>query len=143
MFYGSFNHSLDEKNRCRIPARLRKQLGEGTPVIVKGQDRCLYIYSERHIKDMEEQLKNANAQQHQLKALRLFLASMYNIEEDKQKRFTLNNTLKEYANIEKEIVFVGVNGRIELWNKEAWDSYSNVDVMSESEMFETLAEYGI
>lgn len=143
MFYGSFYHSLDEKNRCRIPARLRKQLGDGTPVIVKGQDRCLYIYSERHIKDMEEQLKNANAQQHQLKALRLFLASMYNIEEDKQKRFTLNNALKEYANIGKEIVFVGVNGRIELWNKEAWDNYSNVDVMSESEMFETLAEYGI
>ena len=143
MFYGSFNHSLDNKNRCRIPARLRSQLGDGAPVIVKGQDRCLYIYSASHIESLAEQLKIGNAQQHHIKALRLFLASMYNIEEDNQKRFTLNNSLKEYANINKEIVFLGVNGRIEMWSKEAWEEYNNVDENTESTMFETLAEYGL
>lgn len=143
MFYGSFYHSLDAKNRCRIPARLREQLGNGTHVIVKGQDRCLYIYSASQINGLAEQLKNANAQQKQIKALRLFLASMYNIEEDGQKRFTLNNSLKEYANIEKDVVFVGVNGRIEVWNKDAWEEYQNVDDNAAANMFETLSEYGL
>lgn len=44
MFMGTFNNSIDAKNRMIVPSKHRDQLG-GRCVLTKGMDKCLYIYS--------------------------------------------------------------------------------------------------
>lgn len=141
MLFGSYEHSLDQKNRLRIPARLKQELGSDA-VIVKGRDGCLYIYPSETKTRLAEKLNEVNLTPKELKGLRLFLASMYPIDEDNQGRFTLNSSLKQYANINKDLLFVGLNNRIEVWAKEMWETTQANDV-DMSELLEDLSQFGI
>ena len=58
------------------------------------------------------------------KALRLFMSSCHEVEEDNQGRLLLPMALKEYAHIVKDIVLIGVGNRVEIWAKEEWEKYS-------------------
>ena len=59
------------------------------------------------------------------KSVRAILSSTFDVEEDTQGRFVIPATLKEFAGIEKSVVSVGVGNRIEIWDSEKWNSYSN------------------
>ena len=45
MLLGEFNHSIDEKGRLIIPAKLRDDLGDSF-VICNGLEGCLFVYSQ-------------------------------------------------------------------------------------------------
>ena len=44
MFFGQFQHNLDDKGRLMIPARFRELL-EGGAYITQGFDKCLMVPS--------------------------------------------------------------------------------------------------
>ena len=44
MLLGEHEHSLDDKNRLTLPAKLREQLGDSV-VVTRGMDGCLYAYA--------------------------------------------------------------------------------------------------
>ena len=142
MLIGEFRHQLDDKNRIRIPAKLRNQLGNDY-IVMKGTNGCLFIFSQEEIENTlnsklrELPLGDLKAQ----KSLRALFSSGYNIEEDSQGRFVLPNYLKEYAGIKKNVVSVGVGNRVELWDEEVWDNY-NGDVNIDDVIGE-LTRYGI
>ena len=57
-YVGKFNHQLDQKNRLRIPAKLKAELGQNF-AIVRGTSGCLFIYSEEQFANLyEEKSKN-------------------------------------------------------------------------------------
>ena len=126
MFLGEYYHQLDEKNRLRIPAKLRNGLGNNY-IIMKGSNSCLFVYSSSEMQAlMNEKLKSVPlsdvvAQ----KSIRMLFSSGFEVEEDNQGRFTLPQNLKEFAGIKKNIVSVGVGNRIELWAEENWKEYNN------------------
>ena len=66
------------------------------------------------------------------------LSSSYEVEEDKQGRFVIPANLKEFAKINKNIVFVGVGQRLELWSEENWNAYTS----SDSSLDQLLGELG-
>ncbi len=142
MLIGEYRHQLDDKNRLRIPAKLRNQLGSDY-VIMKGTNGCLFVFSQ---KEMEETL-NSKLRELPLgdlqaqKSVRALFSSGYTAEEDSQGRFVLPTYLKEFAHIKKNIVSVGVGNRVELWDEEAWDAY-NKDVNID-EVIGDLTKYGI
>ena len=44
MLLGEYDHTLDDKNRLTLPAKLREQLGDEV-VISRGLDGCLFVHS--------------------------------------------------------------------------------------------------
>lgn len=121
----NYAHQLDAKNRMRIPAKLREELGSGYSITV-GTGGCLYVYTAEQMEQVKATLTNINAfRDKQLKAARFILYNTWEAEEDKQGRILLPENLRKYAKIEKNIiVFKGPNC-IEIWSEEVWNEYFN------------------
>ena len=121
----NYSHQLDAKNRMRIPAKLREELGSNYSITV-GTGGCLYVYTEEQMQEVKATLKNLNSfREKQLKAARFVLYNTWRAEEDKQGRILLPENLRKYAKIEKNvIVFQGPNC-IEIWSEEVWNEYFN------------------
>lgn len=142
MLIGEFEHSLDAKGRLIMPAKLRESIGERF-VVTKGLDGCLFAFSLDEWANFEEKLKmlplsNKNSREFS----RFFLSGATECEIDKQGRFLIPNNLRDAANLEKEVVIIGVGTRIEIWNKNKWKSYSN-DNISVEEIAENMTMLGI
>lgn len=125
MFLGEYHHQLDEKNRIRIPAKLRAELGNNY-IIMKGSNNCLFVYSSEEMQRvMSEKLKSVPISDIKAqRSIRMLFSSGFQVEEDAQGRFILPQNLKEFANVKKNIVSIGVGDRIELWAEENWQNYS-------------------
>ncbi len=135
MFMGEYNHTIDAKGRLIVPSKLRELLGDDF-VITKGLDGCLFAYDNCGFHVFEEKLKslpltNKDARQF----VRFFLAGAASVEVDKQGRILIPSILREFAEITKDAVLVGVGSRIEIWSKERWLSATTFDDM------ETIAEH--
>lgn len=125
MFFltGEYSHQLDAKNRIRIPAKLKKELGDRY-CFTKGTNGCLFVFPEEVIKDKIaeiEEIKMSDADKQ--KGVRAFLKSVNFAEEDNQGRVILPSKLKEFANIQKDVVICGSGSHIEIWAKEVYDKY--------------------
>lgn len=142
MFIGEYRHSLDDKSRVIIPAKYREQLAAQC-VLTKGLDGCLFIYTQTEWTSFELKLKalpltNTNAR----KFVRFFLSGAVECTADKQGRILMPNHLKVYSGIEKDIVFIGMGNRIEVWSSEKWDAY-NDEAFDANLLAEQMEELGI
>ncbi len=119
----NYSHQLDAKNRMRIPAKLREELGENYSITI-GTGGCLYVYTEEQMAEVKKTLANVNAYRDKhLKAARYILYNTWQAEEDNQGRILLPENLRKYAKIQKNIlVFQGPNC-IEIWAEEVWNEY--------------------
>ncbi len=143
MFIGEYEHTVDVKGRIIMPSKLRENIGEKF-IITKGLDKCLFAYSKSEWANFEEKLKtlpltNKNARDF----VRFFLSGAVECEIDKQGRFLVPANLRTYANIDKEIVIIGVGTRLEIWNKESWNNYSSEENISADEIAENMTMLGI
>ncbi len=129
MFMSQYNHTVDPKGRLIIPAKFRDILGEEF-VVTKGMDGCLFAYANEDWRVFEEKLTslpitNRDAR----KFARFFLAGAAQVEVDKQGRILLPAHLREFGELEKDVVLVGVGSRIEIWNRDKWESEGTDDDM--------------
>ena len=143
MLIGEYEHSLDDKGRVIMPVKLRSDIGERF-IITKGLDGCLFIFSQLEWSNFERKLKelpltNKNARDF----VRFFLSGAIECELDKQGRFLIANNLREYANITKEVVIIGVGTRLEIWNKEKWKNYNSDENISPDDIAENMTMLGI
>ena len=143
MLIGEYEHSLDTKGRLILPAKIREDMGE-TFIITKGLDGCLFGFSQTEWANFEEKLKtlpltNKNARDF----VRFFLSGATECEMDKQGRFLIVANLREYANLEKEAVIIGVGTRIEIWNKDKWKAYNSEENLSADQIAENMANLGM
>lgn len=122
MLKGEYSHTIDAKGRVIIPAKMRDDLGEHF-VITKGMEHCLYAYPEKEWAAFEEKL-NALPTTTDKKARSFayfFQGSANDADLDKQGRVPISAVLRDYANLEKEVVFIGMGKRAEIWDKARWD----------------------
>lgn len=123
MFCSQFKHSLDDKNRFKVPASLRDELGTKT-YLIKSPDsdtKCIFMYSENGWNDLYKEFNQGNEHNSLMRRMaRKILSSVISGEVDKGGRLTLNAALKEYAGIKDEIYIVGNNNHIELWSPDEW-----------------------
>lgn len=143
MFLGEISHSLDSKGRIVIPSKFREELGPNF-IITKGFDKCLSVYPLSEWKVFEEKLKNLPvSSQDARKFTRFLFSGAVECEPDKQGRILLPQNLREYAGIKDEIVSIGLNNRIEIWNKQCWNEYNNEENYIDEELAEKMFEFGI
>ena len=141
MFMGEYNHSVDAKGRLIVPSKFREQLGNEF-VVTKGLDGCLFVYSQEEWKRIEESLREKPlTSKDARKFMRFFFAGAANCEVDKQGRILLPPVLREYADLQKDVVLVGVLSRVEIWDKDRWlENTYDEDEMDD--IAEHMAELG-
>lgn len=131
MFMGEYNHTIDPKGRVIIPAKFRDALGEQF-VVTQGLDGCLFVYDDIEWKAFEEKLKTLPITNKEARAfVRFFLAGAADVEVDKQGRILLPAVLRDHAGLNKDVVFVGVGSRVEIWSKKNWEGTKQFDDMDE------------
>lgn len=141
MFMGEYNHTIDAKNRLIIPSKFREALGDEF-VVTKGLDGCLFVYDNREWAAFEEKLKSLPLTNKDARAfVRFFLAGAAGVEVDKQGRILLPSVLKDFAQISKDVVLIGVASRIEIWSREKWEEESSYDDMEG--IAEHMSELGL
>ncbi|MFO7887448.1 MAG: division/cell wall cluster transcriptional repressor MraZ [Eubacteriales bacterium] len=143
MFTGEFFHNIDRKGRLIIPAKFRYDLGE-TFYLGKGFDKSLLIYPEDTWNEFTEKLKKLSilSTEHRYFSRR-FLSGFNECSIDKQGRILVPPNLREYSEMNEETVIIGVLDRIEIWNKDNWNIYSNADDMDFNEIAEKMNDLGL
>ena len=126
-----------------MPSKLREDMGEKF-IVTKGLDGCLFGFSKNEWQNFEEKLKtlpltNKNARDF----VRFFLSGAIECEIDKQGRFLIAGNLREYANLEKDVVIIGVGTRLEIWAKGKWENYNSDANISADEIAENMTMLGI
>lgn len=106
-----------------LPAKFRDELAEGL-VVTKGQERCLYVFPMAEFTRIAEQLRSVPVTHKAARAYsRVFFASASDEVPDRQGRVTIPTALREYAGLSKDCVVIGASTRVEIWDREAWESY--------------------
>lgn len=135
---GEYHHQIDEKNRIRIPAKLKEALGS-SPMIARGSNGCLFVFSKERAEKMFESTFNSDDfDESKTRALRLMASSAAFPEEDKQGRIQLPASLIKAAGIEKNVVTIGAYDRVEIWSEERWNAYVADGDMSFDECLRSL-----
>ncbi len=120
MFWGEYAHHLDKKGRLIIPARYRPHLDDGA-ILTRGLDRNLVIYPLETWRAVSEQLNRMPITDPKARALRrLMFSGVVELSSDKQGRVFIPPYLREYAALDGEVLLVGMEAFIELWEPEKW-----------------------
>ena len=118
-FVGSFNHSLDAKNRVFIPSKFREELGKEF-YITRKFDTYLSVYTaeewEAYVQKISE-LPEADAEEFQ----DFILGAAQKCIPDASGRIVLEERLMRHAKIEKNIVFVGSGKQIRVFAEDIWN----------------------
>lgn len=131
MFFGEFRHTMDAKGRVSLPSRHRNQLA-GEVVLVKGLEHCLWAFTPDGFQTFLGTLDQREAFDARLRQTRrFFLAGAQDSEIDAAGRIRVPQILRDYAELDKDVVITGNGDRLELWNATAWDEYtSRIDIES-------------
>jgi MraZ protein len=142
LFLGEFEHSIDDKSRLAVPARFRAALQDGL-VITKGLDRCLVIWDTESWRGQAERVSTLNQFQSGARRLqRHFFAGAVTAQPDKLGRVVIPQFLREYAQLETDVVVVGLADRIEVWSRAEWQRERSEAERSSAELAEHLASPG-
>ena len=123
MFFGEFDYQIDGKNRFRVPVKLKEVLSGGA-YLTKGPNGCLFIIDKKEFDRLAEKFTDCSIfDQSAMFDKRLFFSSASDATPDGQGRILLTKNLLEFAQIKKDIVFIGVDDHVELWAKEKYTEY--------------------
>ncbi len=140
MFYGEYEHTIDKKGRIIIPSKFRDFLKEydiKKIFVTRGLDKCLFLFTEDEWKAQETKFKSVSfTKSESRKFNRLYFSGATQVECDAQGRILLPKYLKDFAEIKRDIIFIGVSNRIEIWSREVWQEYYK----SSKSSYEDIAE---
>ena len=120
-FFGRYDHSLDAKGRLILPARLRARLGSRC-FLTPHLERCIGVWP---IETFEAEIEARKAQAVDTWSrndMRDWFAAVDEIEIDAQGRILVASDLRLYAQLEREVVVVGVDDHVELWSPQGWST---------------------
>lgn len=142
MLIGEYQHTIDEKKRLAIPAKLRKELGRGA-VLTRGFDNCLALYPLKEWERLADKLNKLPTGQAEARAVaRVILSGAAEVQFDSLGRILMPDYLKQYAGIEKNAVIAGVANHLEIWDQGRWESYKQRTEKEVGDMATKLSEIG-
>jgi len=125
-FLGEFEATMDAKGRFLLPAGLKKQLPEtegGGFVINRGFEKCLTMYPKSSWEPIFENISKLNDFEPKVRAFRrFFLNGAIEMELDSAGRLLVPKNLMDHAELTKDIVLVSAVNKIEIWDKEQYQS---------------------
>jgi len=123
---GTYERSLDEKQRLALPKRFRELIGANDQplFLTPGTDGSLALYAGAAFVRMTERLAAQSPTAQDVRAFgRLLYAQSQSVELDGQGRFRVPPELAGHAELGRECVLIGVGDHVELWDKGRWEAY--------------------
>ena len=143
MLIGEHIHTLDDKNRLSLPARFRRELGKSV-VVTPGLDNCLFIFTEKEWKRLSGELAERSMLQSDNRSFNRFIfgqAAPSDI--DNLGRILVPDYLKNHAGLKSKVALIGVQNRVEIWDKSSWAKYKQTVVKSADTIAEKLGGLGV
>ncbi|MBI5739961.1 MAG: division/cell wall cluster transcriptional repressor MraZ [Nitrospirae bacterium] len=147
-FSGKYYYTVDPKGRIIMPSPLRKIIFDhyNTKLMITNAlfDSCLHIYPQEEWNVLEEKVRSLPRMDPDVKLFkRKVIASATECDLDRQGRILVPAALREDADINGDIVIVGQLEKIELWNRKAWDSVTDLSGVDQQAVEGKLAGYGL
>ena len=148
MFRGSSYHTIDAKGRIIIPTRFRDAIktGDRKGVMVSTFDGGLVAYPYDEWENVESKILSlAQTSDTMRRFRRVFIGGAFDCSCDKQDRILIPPSLREYADLKKEIVLAGVLKIFEIWSRERWDAeHANlIEDMKKEDVRNEIAQLGL
>lgn len=141
MFSGATSVSLDSKGRLAIPTRYREKMLEGMVCTIGLYDPCLMLYPMEEWVLIEQKLaKLSTMNEVERRIVRLLLGHASECVMDNSGRILIVNSLRQYAQLDKNIMFVGQSNKFEIWDEARWHQQIEDDIAIISNDFTNLSE---
>lgn len=141
-FFGQYAATLDSKKRVAVPARLRGAVDERERdrfILTVMPDGCLVLYTlsvwDEIASELAERARTSLGWKQARALERELFSNAHEVSPDRQGRILLPEPLRRRAGIEREVVFVGVRNRIEIWDAKRWEA----EQQEREKQFESLA----
>lgn len=123
MLIGEYQHNIDAKGRVAVPSKFRDDLGT-LFYITKGLDNCLFVLPQDEWDRLVEKIKTLPISK--ARGLqRFFFSGAAEVAPDKQGRILIPQQLREHAQLDKEVTFIGTSSRVEIWNSSKWVEFNS------------------
>lgn len=126
MFLGEYQPNITEGNRIALPKKLREQIVGEEIILSKGFEKCVFLYDRGDwAQEWQKQIDNpiTDLKTRQLK--RYVFSGAIDATIDDQGRFVIPQSLRTYAELDKEIVVIGAGDHVELWDSLLWAEHLN------------------
>ena len=146
MFRGRYEHTIDNKGRLSIPSKFREILvaNYDERLIVTNFDQGLWAYPLREWKVVEDKVAALPQFKPEVKALqRFFISAAAECPVDPNGRIIIPSTLRKYADLQQDVVIVGMTNRFEIWSRERWTKIFDEAEQDLVSMGEKLADLGL
>lgn len=125
MFLGTYSHSIDNKGRLIIPSKYRDEIGAGKLVVTCGWDGNLDVYTTEGFEKFLESLEDLDGSPELIRDVTRFkVANADECRLDAQGRILINQKLREFAHLEKDVVITGNVKSFEVWSADNWNEMS-------------------
>ncbi|MCK4792757.1 MAG: division/cell wall cluster transcriptional repressor MraZ [Desulfobacteraceae bacterium] len=122
MFLGEYELRIDHKGRVAIPAKFRDAFRAGL-VLSRGFDKCLIVYTMAEWEIVADELVSLPVTQlNPRRIARFTFSGAFDLEPDRQGRIILPPALRQYADIDDEVVMVGSYSHLQIWAREHWSA---------------------
>jgi MraZ protein len=141
MLIGQYSTNLSPKRRIAIPKKIREKTGKKM-IVAKWYEGCLVLIGEAN---WEALLNRLTGESKVITAPvrdtdRFVLGSAFELDPDNQGRVILPSSLVKYANLSKNVIFIGLGDRAEIWDKDEWEKRESFIARHAGEFIEKLAE---
>ena len=147
MFRGRYEHTIDAKGRTSVPARYRDALsasGERRIVLTSALDPCLVAYAPQEWAAFEERLGRLSQFDPAVKKLRrIYVSGAVECEIDDVGRILVPPTLRDHAQLKKDVLWAGSGRYAELWDKATWQREFETSDDDRKAIAARLAELGL
>ena len=140
MLAGRYEAKLGKKFQISFPKRFRNEMGDKL-ILTKGLDENLIIVSEKNWETLLEGTKGLPFTNKSARELQRFLlGNVFELEIDNKGRFLIPEFLRDYAHLKEDVVFLGIDRFVELWNKDTWEKYQKDLSLRVESIAEKLSE---
>lgn len=144
MLIGEYTHTIDDKNRISLPAKIRSLIGKKV-VITPGLDQCLFVFTTKEWEVIAGKLsENSSMLSSDMRSFtRYMFGGASEVEVDNIGRVLVPDFLRERANLKARVVLIGVQNRLEIWNEKSWTDYKKQVEKQADGLAEKLSGLGI
>ncbi len=122
LFVGRYDRLLDAKGRIILPARLRGFF-ETSGYLAPHEDGCIALWTEEEFKaEADRQRERESEGRVARDDVREWFSHVDRVSLDAQGRMAIPGDLRQHAELENDVLFVGVHDRVELWSRRRWDA---------------------
>ena len=137
-FLGTYEHSIDSKNRLSLPSRIVSKINEDV-VVSKGFDGCLELRTLSAFEVYSEKLMQLSQNKKDSRiVIRQLLANAIDLSLDSAKRILIPNSLLAESNITKDVVIIGLGNKLEIWDKGTYQKFKQETDVTYAEIAEKI-----